>query len=153
MSDCIVAKAVLDLQETQNRLTQLTELMNEAFIVFDYESIAACKLPDVTKVVENSWVKFTHYPIEFSERDYNKIHEASIRVSRAFITREDFNNLLATYKSAIEEYSSKLTAEVEKKRQHIIKLYDNFEQFNTSQLAFIFKQEEIKEIFMQFVMF
>lgn len=114
MSDCIVAKAVLDWQESQKLLTKLTELMDKAFIVFDYESIASCKLTDVTEVIGESWVKFTHYPIKFSERDYDKVYQASVRVSKALITREDFNKILAPYKKAIEEYSSKLTTEVEK---------------------------------------
>lgn len=152
MSNCVVAKAVFDWQNTQKRLIELTKLMEEAFVVFDYESAAACRLPDVTKVIEYSWVKFISYPIKFSNQDYVKIREKSHQVSKAFITRQDFNNLLAPYKKAIEEYSSKLAMEVEEKRQQIIKLYDNFEQFGTSPLACILKQEEIKELIMQFVM-
>lgn len=153
MSDCIVAKAVFDWQNTQKRLIELTKLMEEAFVVFDYESVAGCKLPNVTKVIEDSWVKFISYPIKFSDRDYNRIREASLRVSKAFITRQDFNELLAPYKKAIEEYSSKLATEVEEKRQHIIKLYDNFGPFDTDPLGCVVKLEGIKNLFMQFVMF
>lgn len=152
MSNCTVVKAVLDYYDSKERLMQLTDLMNDAFIVFDYESIHSCKLSDVTSVIEKSWVKFTTYPIDFCEPDYCKIREASFRVSKAFITRQNFNNILAPYKKVIEEYASMLAAEVEEKHQHIIKLYDNFELFDKSNYACIFKLKEFQEAFVQFLM-
>lgn len=152
MSNCTVVNAVLDWRDAKKELTELTQLMEEAFIVFDYESILACKLPEITKVIEKSWVEFTKYPISFCESDFNKIREASLRVSKAFITRKDFNEILAPYKKAIEDYSSKLAKEVEKKYQYIIKLYNNFEQFGSSPLSVFFEQEQVKETFMQFLL-
>lgn len=152
MSDCIVAKAVFDWRNTQKQLDELTQLMKDAFVVFDYESAWCCKLPDIPNVIEQFWVKFTKYPIEFHTSDYNIIWEASVKVSKAFITRKDFNELLAPHRVVIENYASTLATVVESKRQHIIELYDNFEPFTTSEHDFIFEQEKIKEVFMQFIM-
>ena len=123
--------------------------MKDAFVVFNYES---CKLPDIERIIKEFWVKFIQYPIEFDCSDYDKIWEASINVSSAFITRKDFNELLAPYRSVIEKHASQVATIVESKRLNIIELYDNFEPFKTSEYDFILENEKIKELVMQFAM-
>ncbi len=152
MSDCTVAKAVFDWNNSQKRLLELTELMKEAFVVFDYESAWCCKLDQITPVVEKSWAKFTHYRLGFSGPDYDKVWEASLRVSKAFITRKDFNEFLTPYKESIEKHANELSKEVDEKLQHIISLYDNSEYFAKSSAPYIFKQDENKQVFMQFLL-
>ena len=152
MSNCTLAKAVLDWNESKERLEQLTKLMNEAFIVFDYESVHACNLSQLTPVVEKSWAKFTHYSLGFSGPDYDKVWEASFRVSKAFITRKDFNEFLTPYKESIEKHVDELSKEVDEKLQHIISLYDNSKYFAKSPAPYFFKQDENKKAFMQFLL-
>lgn len=152
MSNCTIAKAVFDWNNSQEQLLQLTELMKEAFVVFDYETAWCCKLDQVTPVVEKYWAKFPQYHVDFGEPDYDKVWEKSLRVSKAFITRKDFNKFLTPYKETIEKCADELSKEVEKKRQHIVSLYENSEYFSESSTSFIFKQGNIQNAIIQFLL-
>lgn len=157
MSNYVVANALRDYLRLKDDLNAILELKEEAFRVFS-KSIAGVPINKVMSVFNDSWQRLfdwksreEHHFGFLDMQDYNEVEIAFNRLANANINRTEFADLLAPSRSAVEKHIAELKKTLETKRNELLQLYNECEAFNTSNLAFIFKEPAVRDLFMNFL--
>lgn len=142
-----VLTALQEYHRLNDELTTILELKEDAFRVFDGESIVYPEPADMMSFYSGPWKKLHQHGIHMQKN--RDIFLAFSQASQAIISRAEFNELLQPSREAIEAYIASLEASVEKSRNQIFELYDEKLKNN---LSIIFTAPEVKELFINFLL-
>lgn len=138
---------VLLLEKTLNELSQLRD---EAFVVFDY-----LPLEEMNGIFETSWRKLAAWNRNHEHenvpalwiQDYSDIQGIFCRVISASINREEFAKALDKSCKSVEECLEKLRSSLSEEEQKLHEIYNEFAQ-NTGDFKFIFENPIVKQLIM-----
>lgn len=134
----------------ETSLNELSQLRDEAFIVFNY-----IPLDEMNGTFETSWKslfswnnKYEHENVPYLYlQSFSDVKAIFCRVTSAFINRDEFAEALADSCKAVEECIEKIRSQLSEEEQKLNELYNEFTQ-STGDLKFIFEELRVKELIM-----
>lgn len=117
--------------ELKKDLNSITELKNEAFKVFDYESIQTPSIEEMLKIRDKTWKKLVRWDNSkhngyLSLQSWETIYLAFQKVSGAFINRREFVEMITESREEVEKYIDELNKMLLKEQTYLSERYDKF---------------------------